>query len=593
MQLFADLSDAALEALATKVESIHLPGGATLIKEGDEGDAVYMLVSGRLRAFVSGEDGEIAVGDVGVGEVVGEMALLTDHPRSATVRGVRDSHLLKLERADFEEVATHHPATMLETARVIVNRLSRSIHGTRSAPAARAIAIVPAGGGADLDGFVRALASAMASIANVEVVDRKRRDAKFGAEEPTPAAMTAWLHQLEDHRTVVLYQSDLTATEWSKRCLRQADRIVLVGNQTSQRDLNEIERSIPEVVGSHGAERVLVLVHPKHISTPRNTRPWLVERAACRPHHVRLDNQGDFGRLARLISGRAVAVVLSGGGARGIAHVGVLRAFEERGIPLDRVGSASFGSIIGGFHAMGQSWAEIRSSLSRFLVEQGSVVDLTAPAASLARGGKIGRQLHEGFMEVEIEDLWNPFFCTSSNLSAGRVEVHDSGRIRDAIRASISIPGVFPPVRAGGGDVLVDGGIMDNLPVSLMKSRNDGGPIVAVNLRGTFEMPSRDLPTDGVLSGWRALAGRLNPLQTSPAIPGIIDVLLRTTETGAVVAAKSQEQSADIVLHPPVSNFALLDFSALDQLIDAGYRYTLDQMDQWDENQLARLAATT
>jgi predicted acylesterase/phospholipase RssA/CRP-like cAMP-binding protein len=590
MPLFSHVGDAALEQVAGAVESVQLPGGATLMREGDEGDAVYMLVSGRLRAFVRRSDTMVSVGDVAAGEIVGEMALLSDQPRSATVQAVRDSHLLKLDRADFVSVVERHPTIVLEAARVIVGRLSRAIHGARPAAAARSIAVVPAGAGSDIGAFTRLLAAQLERLVDVEVLDSTRRDERFGAADPSHADMTQWLHSLEESHSVVLYQSDDEPTEWTRRCLRQADRVLLVADHGGSSARNEIEHELARVASSVTAvEQSLVIVHEPNLNVPSGTSRWLAERSTASPRHVRRNDADDFARLARGLTGRSPAIVLSGGGARGIAHVGVLRALEEHGIPIDAVGSASFGSIVGGFYAMGMNWKDLRDAIQRYLVDHGSVIDLTAPSASLTRGGKIGAELREGFGEVAIEDLWRPFFCTSSNLSAGRVEVHTRGRLRDAIRASISIPGVFPPMRSPAGDVLVDGGIMNNLPVDVMHRMGDGGPIVAVNLRGTIEMASAGLPADGALSGWRTLGSRLNPFRPSPEVPGIVELLLRTTETGAALSASVLEQAATVVLHPPVSDFPLLDFAKIDDLIDAGYRYTTDEIASWSEDEMTTL----
>jgi predicted acylesterase/phospholipase RssA len=478
---------------------------------------------------------------------------------------------------------------VLETAKVIVSRLTRSIHGANDVATAKSIAVLPAGAGADLPAFTASLADQLGRLGGVEIVDRRRRDARVGPDAST-AEITEWLHTLEESSGVVLYQADDTLTEWTKRCLRQADRFLFVADHAGHAALNEIESEIPNLIaGESSAQQNLVLIHEPNLLLPSGTWRWLTDRPAITARHARRGNPEDYARLARGLAGRSVSIVLSGGGARGMAHVGVLRAFEENAIPIDLVGGASFGSIVGGFYAMGMDWKNLRDAIYTFLVEQGSVLDLTAPAVSLTKGGKIGAELAEGFGEIAIEDTWRPFFCTSSNLTAGRVEVHSRGKLRDAIRASISIPGVFPPMPSPNGDVLVDGGIMNNLPVDVMRRFGDGGPIVAVNLRGTVDMASEDLRVDGVLSGWSALADRFNPFRSRRKVPGIVELLLRTTETGAALSSSVLEKTASVVLHPPVSEFALLDFSKLDDLVEAGYQYTMDQIAAWDPDRLTTL----
>ena len=234
------------------------------------------------------------------------------------------------------------------------------------------------------------------------------------------------------------------------------------------------------------------------------------------------------------------------------------------------------------------SWEEQRDSLWEHLVAKGSVVDLTAPAVSLARGQRITDALRGFFGNTQIENLWLPYFCLSSNLSRGEMTVHDRGPLWKALRASVSIPGLFPPVRSEEGDILVDGAVMNNLPVDVMESFFDGGTIIAVNLKGSATLPSLGLSETGVLSGWGPLARRFNPLAESAELPGIVDVLLRSTETGNALAAKRLEREADVVLHPEVAEFGLLAFEELDSVIEAGYRYAIKELPQ-HEDTLKRL----
>jgi predicted acylesterase/phospholipase RssA len=255
-----------------------------------------------------------------------------------------------------------------------------------------------------------------------------------------------------------------------------------------------------------------------------------------------------------------------------LAHVGVFRALQELDIPVDVVGGSSFGSIAAGYIASGMSWQEQRDSLWENLSSKGSVVDLTAPAISLSKGHRVTRAIRAVFNGKMIEDFWLPYFCLSSNLSRGEVTVHDRGSAWQAMRASISIPGLWPPVRSPEGDILVDGGVMNNLPVDVMESFFDGGKIIAVNLKGTASLASVGLSDTGVMSGWGPMARRFNPLADSGDLPGIVDILLRSTETGNVLAAKRMEKDADVVIHPEVAGFGLLAFEEFDHLLEVGYQ---------------------
>ena len=572
--LFAGIDRDALNELAAHAEGVQLLGGETLMREGDPSDALFVVVSGRLQAFVaSEEDGEVAVGEIGRGEVIGEMGILGDEPRSATVRAVRDSNLLRFSKDRFLGFLNEHPEELFAINQLIIQRLRRSIRPEPAAASIRTIAVVPIHGTSGRT-FARHLTSMFSERRIAHLVRAEDVDESMSDEE-----MTRYLHELENAHDLLVYLADDHPSSWTERCLRQADRVLLVADAEGDTALSETERAL---IGRRGelirARIDLVLVHPGHEGSAHRAVQWLRERPVRRHYHVRLHSRDDLLRLTRSLSGREIALVLSGGGARGLAHIGIFKALEELGIPIDVVGGSSFGSIAGGYIAKGYGWNEQRDSLWENLVSKGSVVDLTAPAVSLATGQRVTQAIRREFGDNLIENLWLPYFCLSSNLSRGEVAVHDRGAVWKAMRASVSIPGLWPPVRSEEGDILVDGGVMNNLPVDVMQTFYDGGAIIAVNLKGTASLASAGLSESGVMSGWGPMARRFNPLAESAELPGIIDVLLRSTETGNVLAAKRMEAEADVVLHPDVAEFGLLAFEELDRVIDAGYRYAIEEL---------------
>lgn len=582
--LFSELPRSGLRALATQAASVHLQAGSTLMREGGPGDALYALVSGRLRVFAEQPDGsQEAVGEISAGEVVGEMALLSDEPHSATVKAVRDSHLLEIARDDFERLGQREPTVAMAVARLMVARLSRSIHHRSEVGRVRSLAIVPVGGRRPFEGFADQLGQALQGGGSTRAVtastvehefDRDHVDAIPGSAQDL--AVTAWLNRIEAVHDIVVYVADARLSPWTRRCLRQGDRVLLVAHAGEPVSVGEIESSLQADGSDVSARTDLVIVHPAGTRVPSGTAPWLVDHKMGVHHHVGEDSQEDFARLARSLSGRAVGLVLSGGGARGLAHLGVMQALEEASVPVDVIGGASFGALMAAGRARGDSAAKVREDIQRFLIDRGSPIDLTAPAAALTGGKRIVSMLRDGFGDLQIEDLWHRFFCVSSNLTKGHLQVHTTGPVWRAVRASISIPGLFPPVKSEDGDVLVDGAVMNNLPVDVIRSLSDGGPVIAVSLRGEFSLQSEDLPNHGVLSGWKVFGRRLNPFAAALELPGLVDVLLRTTEVGSVLSSKAMEQQADLVFHPPVNDFGLLDFPAIDRLIEAGYRHAAE-----------------
>lgn len=576
--LFSGLSDDALSALADRLEVVSIPGGETLISQGDAGDAVYVVRIGRLRAFVSIGDGERAVGEAGPGGISGEMSLLTDEPRSATVRAVRDSVLLKLSRDDFLDLVSHHPDTLLEVTRTVVNRLRQSQKATPVAPAVETIALLPASPEVDVALVASGIANALANSQEVVTVDRERVDGSFG---PTAAdaevgsseyeAVGRWLHTFEEQRNLVLYLMDSETSSWSDRCARQADVILIVANSSGDPVPGALERSI--VSGRHHARTELVLMHDPETMRPSGSAKWIEQRIVGRHHHVKYGSTEHFDRLGRLLTGRGVGLVLSGGGARGFAHAGVIKALVEDGIPIDVVGGTSAGSVTAAGIAMGMTPEQVAAANQGVFAK---MVDYTFPVASLSSGSNLveAAQTSVG-VDTRIEDLWLSFFCVAADLSTGDIRVFDDGPLWRALRASISIPGVFPPVLADDGHVLVDGGILDNLPVDVMRSRLDGFTI-GIDLRSAGGLSAPDLNADGIVSGWKVARRKWLPFSESMQIPGIVETLLRATE----ISSNQSLVEADYMFRPPVENFAVLDMSAAQELMEAGYQYAREMLDQ-------------
>ena len=398
--------------------------------------------------------------------------------------------------------------------------------------------------------------------------------ARTGFDDAFNGAVAEWLDDREDRHDALVYVADPALTPWTLRAIQRADRILLIANAAVGNDpaRRRIEREIQEAFAgrAHRPQLELVMLHPSDTDRPRDTRRWLEPRAVDAFHHVRLDDPDHFGRLARRLTGHARAIVFSGGGARGYAHLGVQRLIEEERLRIDAIGGSSMGALLGASMALGQS-AEHVARLSARFASRRALFDYTLPLVSMMRSEKLSRFCREVYGEARIEDLWIPFFCVSSNLADGREVVHDSGPVWEAIRTTISLPGVFSPVPTANGDLLIDGAVLNPFPVDVMHRRLGGaGSIVGVNVS---EVPERfdyyDFDTS--LSGWRVLASRLNPLRPSIRVPRIVETLLRSTDIKGIDRLKETRAMLDVLIEPDVRAIALLDFKSYARISDIGY----------------------
>jgi len=316
-------------------------------------------------------------------------------------------------------------------------------------------------------------------------------------------------------------------------------------------------------------ERTLILLHENGDRLPHGTNRWLSRRKIKLHHHIRMNSDDDFRRLARFAAGRTIGLVLGGGGARGFAHVGVIRALTEAGVPIDVVGGTSIGAVIAAQPAMGWDYQTMLNKNRECFVKAKPLSDYTIPVTSIVSGKKLDECLQNGFQDLRIEDLWLNYFSLSSDLTSARANVHRRGRLWQAVRASLSIPGIVPPI-IEGEKLLVDGGILNNLPGDVMKELF-GGLVIAVDVsRNT----SLSVDYGEIPSPSRILWSRLWPFTPSLEAPGTLDILVSSTLLSSINKRDEVKRSlADLYLQPPVSAFKILDFTPIDKIVEIGYRY--------------------
>jgi predicted acylesterase/phospholipase RssA/CRP-like cAMP-binding protein len=586
---FAALDQATRRELAGELEPVNVAAGQVIFRQGDAGDGLYLVVSGRLRVSVAGEGPDRMLYDVGRGAIVGEMALLTDRPRAATVHAVRDSDLLLLRSSSFTSLMERSPALVTGMIRLLVDRLlavDQLLIADRPQappPGGHTIAVAGAGRDARAAGQVAVqLAAELARVGSVFLVDAHAVARQLGPDaaqaspgDPGRAELISWLHGIERAHDRVIYLPDGQDTAWSRLCLSQSDVVLLAASATGDPALGPVEaRAL--ATGSLRCE--LALLHPADLAAPSVTANWLAGRPLADHHHLRADRPGDVARLARMITGTGCGLVLGGGGARGLAHLGVIRALEEAGVPIDVVGGTSIGAIMAGLCARGLDDAERVRRVMNIARTGRRLVTPTLPLIAFSAGRRVDRILAEHLTPVPIEDLPLGFFCVSASLTRAEAVIHERGPLWAAVRASLALPGIYPPVYADG-DLLIDGAAVDNLPVDVMRDRVGAGRIIAVDVASQTE-PLTVAPYGPGLSGWRVLGRRLNPFTPAHPVPGIAEILNRSTGLSQVRHRRAalDEDRVDLVLRPPVARLRSLDFKGGIALIDAGYRYAADAL---------------
>jgi len=516
--LLAGADAEALEALAADAYPRRVLAGEWLIREGDDAEDLYVVLRGRLRA-VAGADGR-TLRVLGPGAAIGELALLTGSARSASVQAVRDSTLLQLGRGRFVELMERDSGFAAAVARELAAQLQAS--GGLAAPPSRPalLTLRRVDAGVPLAAVASSLAHALSTYGPVEIL---------GAD----AAGTSAVEQAEQENAHVLLVDETGAGVWSDLCARQADRTLLVATADSP----------PPAEPSPDAD--LVVLGPSSGAALRA----LLDAVQPRAHHRLATTEPSdpgAGRLARRLVGRALGVVLSGGGARGFAHIGALAELEADGIEIDRYGGCSMGSFIAAMAAAGWSPGDIRDRCDEELVRRSPFNDYTLPRVALIRSRKAARMFDRLFGEMTIEELAKPLFTVSADLLSSRLVIHRRGSVTEAVGASMSIPGLVPPL-SRSGRLLVDGGVLNNLPIDAMADSGEG-PIVAVDVVRRLEVSAED----------------------EPPLPSIMETLSRATVLGSVERAERNRELALLVITPEAQDIPLRDFRALDRAVEAG-----------------------
>jgi len=542
--LFAECDDQCVMRLIGEATWFALPGGSDLDRDGENDEAVFLVVSGRLAVHVADDKGiERVVAQVPAGETAGEMSLIAGDAHSARLVAMRDSELLRLSKAAFTRLTQREPRIMTTLTRLIIRRLRATTARAAALMRPKTFAMIPLEPGADAQGFGASLASALTGMGlRVAVFDASHKGASAETE-----------YNAEGRNDLVIYIGDEAGSTWSQHCLRQADRVMLLTLADSSAQGRAFEQ-----VAAAGRKYELVVLHGA--ANSNGPLPAATEGR----HNIRLKQNGDVARLARLMTGRAVGLVLAGGGARGYANIGAVRALREAGIAIDMAGGASIGGVIAAGVAMDWSDDEIAERMRATFIKAKPLNDYTMPFVALLRGGKVARELKRHFGEIGIEDMPLPFFCMTSDLTSGLAVAHRSGPVWRALKASVSIPGLLPPVVIDG-HLHADGGIMNNLPADVMATEARG-PIVAIDVTGEAGISYADerLGDENWWQAWRR--------RRRGGAPGLSAILMRAGTVGNEIQRRIARAQADLVIDPPLDGIGLTHWKKFDAAVAAGYR---------------------
>jgi EmrB/QacA subfamily drug resistance transporter len=525
----AAMSAEARDALAAASRVVELDAGAWLMRENDPPGSAYLLRSGRLEVFQGGR----LLRTLTPGAVVGELALLTGESRSAGVRARRDATLLEVPRSAFDGVLSHDSSATRAVLRQVAHQLRTAGGPSPAVRPARpdVVAVVGLHPGSGCEDVARLLE------------ERLRTHLKVVA----PGVVTSeGLARAESEGDRVVLVADGVAPgadgAWRDFCLRQSDAVVLVARAGA---------AVPPDQTPLTLQPDLVVLGAVPSSADRVA--WVESTDAWRLTVADGDPQAAVADIADRLAGRSLGLALAGGGARAFAHIGVLRELDEAGYRVNRMSGASVGAALGTIYALSRDGAELEERAYAEFVARNPFNDWTIPTRALTRGVRVRGSVARVTGDAVLDGLPRQLTLVSTDLVSRTRQVHRRGSLLDATVASMRLPVLFAPIPTDDGRLLMDGGVLDNLPVDVLLER-DEGPVVAVNI---------SMGGGGGRSGRSGRTGR-------PRVPALGETLLRTMMIGAGGAVTAARHQGATVLTPATMGVGLLEFHQLDRMVQAG-----------------------
>ncbi|KFW82771.1 Patatin-like phospholipase domain-containing protein 7, partial [Manacus vitellinus] len=607
---------------------MEVEAGRAVYRQGDKSDCTYIVLNGRLRSVIRMEDGKKHLtGEYGRGDLIGVVEALTHQPRATTVHAVRDSELAKLPEGALISIKRKFPQVVTRLIHLLGEKILGSLqqgghplglHSSSSKwdagnPASNlsTVAIMPVSEEVPLTAFTLELKHALSAVGPALLLTSdniKQRLGSAALDSIHEYRLTSWLGQQEDIHRIVLYQADSSLTPWTQRCIRQADCILIVGLGDQEPTVGELERMLENTAVR--AQKQLILLHKEDGPLPSRTVEWLNMRSWCSAHlHLHCprrvfskrslpkliemyervfqkppDRHSDFSRLARVLTGNAIALVLGGGGARGCSQVGVIRALIEAGIPVDMIGGTSIGAFMSALYAEERSYNQMRIKARQWAMVMNSVfktiLDLTYPITSMFSGAAFNNSINNIFKDKQIEDLWIPYFTITTDITASAMRVHRDGSLWRYVRASMSLSGYMPPLcDPKDGHLLMDGGYINNLPADVARSMG-AKVVIAIDVGSRDET---DLTNYGdCLSGWWLLWKRWNPLAEKVKVLNMAEIQTRLAYVCCVRQLEMVKNSDYCeYIRPPIDRYGTLDFGKFDEICEVGYQHGKTVFNVW------------
>ena len=579
---------------------VFLEDNSNLFNYGEKSDSFYLLVTGLLKAYIPKKGELIEVGEIYEGEVIGEMGILTNEARSASIFATRDSVVFKIDLEKANEIIMQYPLVLLQVATKIADRLRNVQHSNeRHRTDIHSIVQLSSGknhtkeiisiGNSLIDSMNKFNRSIVVSSKKVnEILNIESINAELERDKFYPALDDLVDNFTKENRYLLLL-CDEEYTPWTTWCLAISDKNIFVveesagvSNTELLNKMNLSEKDIP--IHLHD-EKQLIIYHQSKNSFPSKTSSIIEMLPKISNHyHMNINNKNDSDRVSRLIAKKGIGLCLSGGGAKGNAHIGVYKALIEHNIPIDAVCGTSAGGIVASFIAFGYDPETIISRLKE-TYKRNSFKEYTIPVTSIIATKKVIQDAIFLGNDMDIEDLWIPYFSIAVNISKSKLDVMDKGPVYKATRATAALPGILLPV-IKDTSFLVDGGLINNMPGDIMLKKY-GGKLISVSVSPQEDLDAKfnDFPNQSSYFIKKLL--RMNK-KFPHEIPGLSNILMRSIFVASSNKIKEVIDLSDLFLDLQVKDVGLLEFEKIDESVEFGYEYAMKKLKNFDKSSLSK-----
>tara|TARA_Y100000817_G_scaffold27989_1_gene19704 strand:- start:203 stop:2419 length:2217 start_codon:yes stop_codon:yes gene_type:complete len=579
---------------------VFLEDNSNLFNYGEKSDSFYLLVTGLLKAYIPKKGELIEVGEIYEGEVIGEMGILTNEARSASIFATRDSVVFKIDLEKANEIIMQYPLVLLQVATKIADRLRNVQHSNeRHRTDIHSIVQLSSGknhtkeiisiGNSLIDSMNKFNRSIVVSSKKVnEILNIESINAELGRDKFYPALDDLVDNFTKENRYLLLL-CDEEYTPWTTWCLAISDKNIFVveesagvSNTELLNKMNLSEKDIP--IHLHD-EKQLIIYHQSKNSFPSKTSSIIEMLPKISNHyHMSINNKNDSDRVSRLIAKKGIGLCLSGGGAKGNAHIGVYKALIEHNIPIDAVCGTSAGGIVASLIAFGYDPETIISRLKE-TYKRNSFKEYTIPVTSIIATKKVIQDAIFLGNDMDIEDLWIPYFSIAVNISKSKLDVIDKGPVYKATRATAALPGILLPV-IKDTSFLVDGGLINNMPGDIMLKKY-GGKLISVSVSPQEDLDAKfnDFPNQSSYFIKKLL--RMNK-KFPHEIPGLSNILMRSIFVASSNKIKEVIDLSDLFLDLQVKDVGLLEFEKIDESVEFGYEYAMKKLKNFDKSSLSK-----